>query len=76
MATNERVQIEKAITALRKENINLKQIESEGLGDTVKKILGQFGITEGLVKRVLGKSCNCGGRRKLLNRLFPYAKKD
>jgi len=76
MGINERAQIEKAIKALEKEKINLKQIESEGVGDTVHKILGQFGITEGLIKRVLGKSCNCGGRRKLLNRIFPYAKKD
>lgn len=76
MGVNERVQIDRAIEALRKEKIDLKQIESEGLGDTVQKVLGQFGITEGLIKRVLGKSCNCGGRKKLLNRIFPYAKKD
>ncbi len=78
MGINERAQMENAIKALEKESINHKTLSqpSEGVGDTAQKILTTFGITEGLIKRVLGKSCNCGARKKLLNRLFPYAKKD
>ena len=78
MAINERVQMENAIKALEKENINHKTLSkpSEGIGDDIAAILNSFGITEGLIKRVLGKSCNCGRRKKLLNQLFPYSKKD
>ena len=77
MGINERAQMENAIKALEKENINHKTLSqpSEGVGDTTQKILTTFGITEGLIKRILGRSCNCGGRKKLLNKLFPYVKK-
>jgi hypothetical protein len=43
--------------------------KSEGLGDTVKKVL----------ERVTGKKSSCGGcekRRRLLNQVMPYKKEE
>jgi len=74
----EKIQIEKALIALEKEKINAKALNNpaEGVGDTIQAILTKFGITDGLIKRVLGRDCNCGGRKNFLNKLFPYSKKD
>ena len=45
----------------------LKEAESKGLGDTIKKVTGKMGI----------KQCGgCKKRQAALNKLFPYKDKD
>lgn len=52
-----------------------KRIEepSQGLGDTVEKVLQATGIAK-LVKFIAGEDCGCEERKQKLNKLFPYAK--
>lgn len=49
---------------------------AEGLGDTVAAIAHRVGADRlaALFTRVTGIGCGCGWRKKLLNRLVPYAK--
>ena len=51
--------------------------KSKGLGDTVEKIASATGIKKVVdaVSKATGKDCGCGGRKKTLNRLFPYNNK-
>jgi len=51
--------------------------KSKGLGDTVEKIATATGIKKvvDVVSKATGKDCGCGGRKKTLNRLFPYNNK-
>ena len=44
--------------------------ESQGLGDTVSKVIKS--VTRGRVKECGG----CKGRRRVLNRMFPYKERD
>jgi len=46
--------------------------KSEGLGDSVEKVLKASGISK-LVKFVAGEDCGCEERKKRLNQLFSYA---
>lgn len=48
---------------------------SEGLGDTIDKITTVTGI-KAAVKAVAGDDCGCEERRKRLNEMFPYNKKE
>lgn len=58
-------------------------MKSEGLGDTIKKIIDATGA-ERIVRFVNGKKVDtpaepctpCEERRKKLNKLFPYVKPD
>lgn len=49
---------------------------SIGLGDTVAKVTKAAGIAWGVsvVAEMFNLDCGCEGRRKLLNKLFPYKK--
>ena len=51
--------------------------KSKGLGDTIEKITTATGIKKVVdaVKKVTGKDCGCGKKKKNLNRLFPYNNK-
>lgn len=46
---------------------------SEGLGDTVEKVLDKTGVAK-VAKWVLGEDCGCDERKEKLNYLFPYQK--
>ena len=49
-------------------------MESKGLGDSIEKITKKTGIKV-VVKKISGitdKPCGCGGRRDVLNEMFPY----
>ena len=48
--------------------------KSKGLGDTVQKIASATGVKKVVdaVAKATGKDCGCNGRKKTLNRLFPY----
>lgn len=50
---------------------------SEGLGDSVAKVLSSFGITEERFSKLLNRQggCGCDGRKAFLNKLVPYKKK-
>ena len=52
--------------------------KSRGLGDTVEKITEATGIQWLIVKItcILGLPCGCDYRRDLLNKWFPYGKKE
>jgi orotate phosphoribosyltransferase len=71
---------DEAIEGLKEEGVSLKDVRdgsSEGLGDTVEKVLSKFGITKKLLENVAGiKGCRCDERKKWLNRIFPYSKKE
>lgn len=49
--------------------------KSEGLGDTVEKVLEATGISK-VVKWVMGEDCGCDERKAKLNALFPYRKPE
>lgn len=59
--------------AKRKSKKVVKQ--SEGLGDTVEKVLKATGIDK-VAKFILGEDCGCDDRKATLNRLFPYQKPE
>jgi len=71
--------IDQAIEEMEKEDVRLDNYstkDSKGLGDTVEKWLGFFGITEEGIEKVAGMGgCNCQKRKQFLNRIFPYRKK-
>jgi hypothetical protein len=51
--------------------------DSEGLGDTVEKVLSSFGITEAWIASAMGiRGCGCQKRKKFLNQIFPYRKQS
>lgn len=52
-----------------------KKSESKGLGDTVAKVTEATGIAK-VAKAILGDDCGCDKRQEVLNRLFPYVKKN
>ena len=47
--------------------------QSEGLGDTVEKVLEVTGIAK-VAKWLLGEDCGCDERKAKLNQIFPYKK--
>lgn len=47
--------------------------QSEGLGDTVEKVLEATGIAK-VAKFILGDDCGCDERKALLNKMYPYQK--
>lgn len=48
--------------------------KTRGLGDTVEGVAKRLRLDRAakIWSKVTGKPCGCEGRRKLLNRLFPY----
>jgi hypothetical protein len=71
-----RNKVDNAILALQHRGISLKDKESSGLGDTVAKVLGSFGITKEVVSKITGGDCKCDKRKAWLNTIFPYGMKD
>ena len=45
--------------------------KSNGLGDSVEKVLKATGIDK-VAKKVLGDDCGCEERKEKLNKIFPY----
>lgn len=65
-----------ATRELEKEGVSLDGA-SEGLGDTVEKVLGKFGITKKIMAKISGqKDCRCNKRREWLNKVFKYTRKE
>tara|TARA_Y100000310_G_scaffold270418_1_gene284233 strand:- start:15218 stop:15676 length:459 start_codon:yes stop_codon:yes gene_type:complete len=68
--------IDNAILALESQGIGLEDKRSKGLGDTVAKVLGAFGITKEVISKTTGSNCNCDKRKAWLNKIFPYGVKE
>lgn len=70
-------QFDLAVEELKEEGLSLEDAHSEGLGDTIEKVLSKFGITTKLVENLAGiTKCRCKERKKWLNKIFPYRKKE
>ena len=72
-------QMEPVIVGLEKKGIQFNSREDEftGLGDIVESTLKNFGITEEKFKLWFHlKECNCSKRKKWLNNLFTWRKKE
>ena len=59
----------------RRTKAEILAAQSEGLGDTVEKVLAVTGVDK-LAKWVLGEDCKCDERKAKLNALFPYRKPE
>ena len=59
----------------RRTKAEILAAQSEGLGDTVEKVLEVTGVAK-LAKWVLGEDCGCDERKTKLNSLFPYRKPE
>jgi hypothetical protein len=57
----------------RRTKAEILAAQSEGLGDTVEKVLEVTGVAK-VAKWVLGEDCGCDERKAKLNELFPYRK--
>ena len=57
----------------RRTKAEILAAKSEGLGDTVEKVLEVTGISK-VAKWLLGEDCKCDERKAKLNELFPYRK--
>ena len=57
----------------RRTKAEILAAQSEGLGDTVEKVLEVTGVAK-LAKWVMGEDCGCDERKAKLNALFPYRK--
>ena len=57
----------------RRTKAEILAAKSEGLGDTVEKVLEKTGIAK-VAKWLLGEDCGCDERKAKLNELFPYRK--
>ena len=54
------------------------QDNTGGLGDFISDVLSKLGITEETVKKWLGiqEGCGCNKRKKFLNTILPFRKKE
>ena len=57
----------------RRTKAEILAAKSEGLGDTVEKVLEVTGVAK-VAKWLLGEDCGCNERKAKLNELFPYKK--
>ena len=57
----------------RRTKAEILAAKSEGLGDTVEKVLEATGVAK-VAKWLLGEDCGCDERKAKLNELFPYKK--
>ena len=57
----------------RRTKAEILAAQSEGLGDTVEKVLEVTGVAK-VAKWLLGEDCGCDERKAKLNQLFPYKK--
>lgn len=83
MSNNEQIKLRKDIDVVINElkakgvKANTTEEEMTGLGDVVEETLERFGITEERFKSFFNlKECNCSRRKKFLNNLFSWHKKN
>ena len=72
-------QLDDFIQEVEQKGVTLEnyQVRQEGLGDLISDTLSKLGITEETVKKwsAIG-GCGCGKRKKFLNRILPFRKKE
>jgi hypothetical protein len=61
------------MTRKRRTKAEILAAKSEGLGDTVEKVLEVTGVAK-VAKWLLGEDCGCDERKAKLNQIFPYKK--
>jgi hypothetical protein len=50
--------------------------ENTGLGDSIERALSKVGVTSEKIEKIFGVGgCECGARKKFLNKLFPFFRK-
>jgi hypothetical protein len=72
-------QLDDFIQEVEQKGVTLEnyQARQEGLGDLISDTLSKLGITEETVKKWSGiGGCGCGKRKKFLNRILPFRKKE
>lgn len=73
-------QLNEVISTMAKEGITPDNYEEkkEGLGDAISKALSKIGLTSDAVEKLLGLhgGCGCDKRKKFLNKLLPFSKKE
>ena len=71
--------LDQVVSELEKEGVNLNnyQEQSEGLGDIIGNIFSKLGVTEETVGKWSGiGGCGCQKRKKFLNKIIPFRKKE
>jgi hypothetical protein len=63
------------MTRKRRTKAEILAAKSEGLGDTVEKVLEVTGVSK-VAQWLLGEDCGCDERKSKLNALFPYRKPE
>ena len=71
--------LDELIKGVAEEGVNLNNYHAkqEGLGDLVDNVLSKLGITEETVEKWSGiRGCGCSNRKKFLNKILPFRKKE
>ena len=71
--------LDQAIQEVEEAGVNLANYEekSGGLGDLIGGIFSKLGITEEVTEKWAGiGGCGCSKRKRFLNKIFPFRKKE
>ena len=74
-----RKELDEVINEVEESGINLENYEEnqEGLGSLLSGIFGKLGITEKAIEEWSGiRGCGCDKRKKFLNQILPFRKKE
>jgi hypothetical protein len=67
---------EEAIKEMKAAGVDIDK-QSEGLGDTIEKVLTKFGINQEKIEKILGgPGCGCSERKTWFNKIFSYKKEQ
>ena len=73
-------QINEVIATMAEQGVTPDNYEEKtsGLGDVVNKALSKFGLTSDSMEKLLGLhgGCGCDKRKKFLNKILPFSKKE
>jgi hypothetical protein len=76
----ERQQLEQVVDNIKDAGVTSEnyQENTEGLGDLISNVLSKLGVTEETVKKWSGtqEGCGCNKRKKFLNTILPFRKKE
>ena len=76
----EQQQLEQVVDSIKEAGVTSEnyQENTEGLGDLISNALSKLGVTEETVKKWSGtqEGCGCDKRKKFLNAILPFRKKE